>query len=251
MNSAVTSEPDVEAELAHRFLAAWKRVERHLVEVLVPASGDMNQLLRLAERRRLLTPESEDFLQSCRRARNAYAHIGFDGYVGPVAVPPREVVHRLERLAVALTSPGRARSVASPARACEALDPVRCALDVMRRGDFSQVPYQHPGHGWVLFTREHVSAMVEAAVDQDGVATIDLTTSVVSAAASVGVVRPVVLGREASAAEALDAFERTLTVPDSEPGGYPALLLVGTRPDDPPSIITADDLPRLYDLLGR
>jgi hypothetical protein len=103
----------------------------------------------------------------------------------------------------------------------------------------------------VLFTREHVSAMVEAAVDQDGVATIDLTTSVVSAAASVGVVRPVVLGREASAAEALDAFERTLTVPDSEPGGYPALLLVGTRPDDPPSIITADDLPRLYDLLGR
>ena len=38
-------------------------------------------------------------------ARNAYAHVSFDGYDGPVTHPPLEVVHRLERILASLRSP--------------------------------------------------------------------------------------------------------------------------------------------------
>lgn len=79
------------ARLDDRFLTAWKLLEQHLAEVWSEherrAAPDAAALLRWAERRRLLSADTEDFLQGCRMARNAYAHVAFDGYRGPVTLP--------------------------------------------------------------------------------------------------------------------------------------------------------------------
>ncbi len=243
-----------DADLATRFMTAWKRIENHLTNLPGMQKGDMGQMLRWAERRRLITADAEDFLQACRRARNAYAHIAFEGYVGAVTLPPRSVVERLERLSIGLAFPGRAVSVASKARTCRDTDSVRTALDVMRAQDFSQVPYRHERHGWVLFTRRQVSAMVEAAADDSSTSLVDLSSTLreIGADPAVGMTVPARLPWSATVTEALESFEQTLVTPDDQPGGYPAVLLV-REPGDAaaPAILTADDLPRLYQTLGR
>ena len=99
-----------QATAADRFLTAWKRLEaetssRWRASHRGTREPDAAAILAWAERQHLLSGEAADFLHSCRAARNAYAHVSFDGYDGPVTHPPLEVVHRLERILASLRSP--------------------------------------------------------------------------------------------------------------------------------------------------
>lgn len=248
-------EPD--AGLADRFLAAWKRIEGHIAG-LIAASGeqgkDAHDALRWAERQRVISARVEDFLHDCRRARNAYVHVAFDGYSGPVTVPPREVVHRLERIAVGLTAPPSVTALAQPAHVCDSSTSVVEALAVMREGDFSQLPYRHDQLGWLLVTRSQIARWVEASAEPDGHCLLNLTTPVsgIADVEGVGPVVPRILPPTAMLAEAISELQQAFITPDHEVGGYPALLVVSPSQEAaPPRIVTSDDLPRAYAMLGQ
>jgi len=213
----------------------------------------MASMLAWAERQHLFSGEAADFLQSCRAARNAYAHVSFEGYDGPVTHPPLEVVHRLERILASMRTPARLTSVAQRAVTCVPSCTLRDALEIMRAHDFSQLPYRHMELGWVLVTREQVSRWLEAETDTEGTALTDLMLPVSTLAdrPDVGPVQPRVLGPDASLSDALTELEGALRTPDSEPGGYAVILI--NRQDAPasPWLLASDDLPRMYDLLGR
>ena len=211
----------------------------------------MERVLRWASEQHLISADTEDFLQRCREARNAYAHVAFDGYTGPVTLPPDAVVKRLEAVAHRFAT----RPVPTkwhPPLSCARLDPLRDALHQMRQNDFSQLPYLHPRMGWLLVTRDQVARWLEVEAETDPVVLMDLTHPVVQLADDprVGAVHPRFVRAGSTIAEALTELEGTLRQPDDEDGGYPAVL-VGCSRDGDPRILAPDDLPRMYKLLGR
>ncbi len=247
-----------EGTAADRFLTAWKRLEAEFSSRWAAAhkgirEPDTAAMLAWAERQHLLSGEAADFLHSCRAARNAYAHVAFEGYDGPVTLPPLEVVHRLERILATMRSPARLTSVAPRAVTCVASCTLRDALALMRTHDFSQLPYRHDELGWVLVTREQVSRWLETETDEEGTALTDLMLPVSSLAdrPDVGPVQPRLLGPDASLSDALTELEGALRTPDSEPGGYAVVLINRQDASASPWILASDDLPRLYELLGR
>lgn len=243
---------------AERFLEAWKRVEHELVGAWRSAhpserEADVAAVLAWAEREHRVSPKIADFLQTCRQARNAYTHVSFGGYNGPVTHPPTEIVKRLERIATSLSCPAVLSSFAPRAFTCSADTPLAQALHVMGEQDFSQLPYRHPIHGWVLVTREQVSRWLEAEADADGAVITELS-SPVRALADHPAVGPVIvrhLTTSSTVIDGLQELEQALRTPDAEPGGYPVVLVSREADTDVEWILTADDLPRLYGLLGR
>lgn len=247
-----------DATNADRFLSTWKRLETEISTRWGVANKGIREpdgatMLVWAERERLLSRDAADFLHSCRAARNAYAHVSFEGYDGPVTHPPLEVVHRLERILASLRSPARLTSVAQRAVTCDASCALRDALALMRSNDFSQLPYRHDQLGWVLVTREQVSRWLESETDVDGTALTDLTLPVCTLAdrPDVGPVQPRLLGPDATLSDALTELEGALRTPDSEPGGYAVVLINRPEASESPWILASDDLPHLYNLLGR
>lgn len=246
------------SSLADRFLAAWKRAEHELLASWRKAhkgarDPDAATLILWAEREHHATADVADFLHNCREARNAYAHVSFGGYDGPVTHPPAQVVQRLERIAAALACPATIASFASRAVTCSSGTSLADALRVMGENDFSQLPYQHPQHGWVVVTREQVSRWLEAEADEEGAVLSELA-SPVSALADHPTVGPVLVRQVASTATVIDALhelEGALRTSDALPGGYPTVLARGRSLADELWILTADDLPRMYGLLGR
>lgn len=242
---------------AERFLSAWKTLESELLRRYKSAQpldrSDMGWVLRWAERTHLLSSTATDFAFRCRDARNAYAHICFDGYEGPVTNPPLEVTYRLERIGAALRDPAQARRLAPVAVVCESNSRLDQALTIMRINDYSQLPYLHNQHGWLLVTREQVSRWLEVEADADGTALVHLGVTVGSLADNVrvGPVRPRTVPRSATVARALEQLESALCTPDSEDGGYSLVLILPTKPNELPRVLTSDDLPRMYELLGR
>ena len=130
---------DPENRRADRFMTAWKRIEGVLKDKwlqehpTVPErdAPDIAVLLRWAASRHLVPPATEDFLHSCRHARNAYAHVAFPGYSGPVTLPPEPVVLRVERIAHSLSHPVLAHKVAVAAVVCDHDAPLFKALHEM------------------------------------------------------------------------------------------------------------------------
>ncbi|HEX7535976.1 MAG TPA: hypothetical protein VF391_03110 [Dermatophilaceae bacterium] len=247
-----------EGTAADRFLTAWKRLEAEITLRWCDAhkgarEPDMAAMLSWAERQHLMSGATAYFLHSCRVARNAYAHVSFEGYDGPVTHPPTEVVHKLERILASLCYPARLTSVAPHAVTCPASCTLRDALTLMRSHDFSQLPYLHDDLGWLLVTREQVSRWLEAETDEQGTALTDLNLPVSALAdlPDVGPVQPRLLGPDATLSEALTELEGALRTPDSEPGGYAAVLIKRKDVSAAPWILASDDLPRLYELLGR
>jgi hypothetical protein len=82
-----------EGTAADRFLTAWKRLEAEISSRWGDAhkgtrEPDTAAMLTWAERQHLMSDAAADFLHSCRAARNAYAHVSFEGYNGPVTHRP-------------------------------------------------------------------------------------------------------------------------------------------------------------------
>jgi len=247
------------ADLADRFLTSWKHLEQHLCTrwnshaPRQAVSNDMDRALAWAREQRLISVDSEDFLRQCRNARNAYAHVAFDGYVGPVTLPPEPVVRRLERITESLRTPVRVERVSKPALTCEPTTPLRDALHEMRQNDFSQLPYQHPELGWLLVTRDQVARWLEVEAEDDPIVVVDLSTDVRQLADDlrIGPVHPRSVAGGCTVTDVLAELEEALRQPDDQVGGYPAVLVVARDPSAPPRILAPDDLPHLYKVLGR
>lgn len=248
-----------EVDRADRFLTAWKRLERCLYEQRNEESNqrvndDIIEILTWAWRTSRINTQVYSFLDRCRQARNAYAHVVFDGYEGPVTLPPAPVVERLERIAGALAKPPKVTAVSVKARVCRPETPVLEALAEMRVRDFSQLPYLDPSQGWRLITRDQIARWVEASAEVDAACLLDLTQPVAGLAGlpSVGAVIPRLAPRSMLLSDAVAELTSAFETPDHESGGYPVLLVLDSeRSSTSPELFAADDLPRAYHVLGR
>ena len=247
------------SSLAERFVSAWNALEFHLAnewcEFHRPPNGRPPvafQLISWAGEQRLITRDMETFLQHCRDLRNAFAHVCFDGYSGPVAFPPSQVVTRLEKILRALRHPPEVGVVAAAAVTCSPDTSLREALKLMDRGDFSQLPYRHGDLGWLLVTRGQVGRWVEVRAKADGMAFIDLGVPVWMLAEDpdVGPVVPRCLDGGATLASAVAAIEDALHRPDEKDGGYPLVLVTTKEGNAPVQVIDVADLPQAYRELG-
>jgi len=238
---------------ADRFMTAWKHIEAWLrTNHNDGRVEEADSFIDKASRTGAVSKDVADFLHKCRLARNAYAHVAFDGYDGPVTLPPKPVLERLERICASLRTPAKVTALAPTAITCSAETQLHVALRVMGEHDYSQVPYIHPDHGWVLVTRDQVARWVETEAEEDGTALVSLGTAVrtLTDHPRVGPVIPRMISPGALVTEAVAELETALRVPDIEPGGYPVVLAVPTAGDDV-RILCPDDLPHMYRLLGR
>jgi hypothetical protein len=243
--------------LADRFLTTFKLIEQHLCGQWCSAHDAgkppaLFTVLSWAEQNHRITADMAEFLQACRQARNAYAHITFPGYTGPIALPPEQVVLRLERINETLRSPALLYAVAPLAEVCSPLTPLRQALATMCSYDFTQLPYRHPDRGWELITRDQVARWVEVEAAADGTASLDLDFPVRSLGddSRIKPAVPNLMSPSATVPEAVTVMDAALRALHTVAGGYPVLLM---PPSDGHSckIINAYDLPRLNALLGN
>ena len=229
-----------------RFNGAWRRFERCLNGLYPPdrrEGGDSEAQIRRAMADGVVTREQGGFLEACRRVRNAFTHVSFDEYDGPAAAPPQPVVVRLERLVRELVDRVRLKEVTKPALTCRADDQLQDVLREMKEHDYTQVPYQLEGTGWVLLTRDQVARWVEDSA-QENLVMVDLHTTVGELSEAVGPVVPTVLAADSYLVDALAHLEW------SEGEAYPAVI-VDRGQGKPPGVLTAWDIPELYRRLGR
>ena len=240
------------------FTRQWNYIERHLKEAFRASNPDpdeapkANALIDWAVDSRRISQKQARFLHQCRDARNAYAHVAFDGYKGPLGFPPQEVSDRLAQVLKGLTKPPKASTGLPRASTCEPATPVREVLSVMRERDFSQIPYHHDEHGWVLVTRAQIAHWVEDSAETDGACLLDTTTPVAHLAdhSWPGAIKARCLDTTARLADVVAEIEEAFTTPDHEPGGYPAVLVIEQNSDNPPFIMVPADLPEAYRRLG-
>lgn len=73
------------ARAVQEFDGAWRRLEEHLDSTYADAlpnergEGRLQVLIDEAQRRGHLREDSRRFLQACRRLRNVYSHVNYDG----------------------------------------------------------------------------------------------------------------------------------------------------------------------------
>jgi len=261
MSDQLTNGESVEAAGASQihFHKIWNHIVEHLEEIHqenTPTNQggvDPVRLIDWAEDHHHLTKAQSRFLHQCRRARNAYAHVAFDGYQGPLGFPPKDVADRLGRILSSLTKPPKASSGLPRATTCEADTPIRDALALMREHDFSQLPYRHPDQGWLLVTRAQIAHWVEQSTEHDGACLLDLKSPVgyLAGESGPGAVVPRRLSTGDRLADVVLELEQAFVTPDHEPGGYPTVLVLEDGSDNPPFIMAPDNLPESYRRLGR
>lgn len=250
---------EVKIALSDRYVAAFTQVEtqlRHLarrkgqLNSELGQERDLNELINLAGRQKWLREDSVRFLHSCRKARNAFTHVSFLEYDGPVALPPEPVVHRLERVASALVNPPKAKAVSQIAVTCQADDPISQVLSLMHERDFSQVPYKGFDEQWYLLTHQNVSRWLAETSQGEAPSLIDLQSTVTEVVEISGITTQVIVtDSSALVSELIATLEGAVGVPDDQLGGYAAVLVACGH--DTVRIFTPDDLPRALDVLGR
>jgi hypothetical protein len=247
----------VPVTFADRFIEAFKSIERQLGDKWCDVhSRDkppaLYAVLSWAERNHRITGDTAEFLHACRQARNAYAHVTFAGYTGPITLPPEQVVLRLERINEMLRSPALLYAVAPLAEICSPFTPLRQALATMSSHDFTQLPYRHPDRGWELITRDQVARWVEVESAIDGTASLDLDTPVRSLAddSRIKPAVPNLVSPSTTVPQAVTILDTALRALHTVTGGYP-VLLIPPGDDHSCKIVNAYDLPRLNALLGR
>ena len=244
---------------ADRYLEAYRRLEgalreRARTEAPVELSGsrdaDTIELIDVAEDRGWIQPRAARFLHACRRSRNAYNHVSFLDYTGPAAIPPIEVVERLERITSWLEKPPSAKSVTSVARTCEAGGSVGSVMQVMHDADFSQIPFTNDAGQWELITHLTISRWVAAEAGAGADCLLNLNCTVAEVVGLSGLrCRPRVRDAGVLVTQLIEDLHEAMRIADDEEGGYAAVLVLAG--DGGVRIFTPDDLPKAYAVTGR
>lgn len=239
---------------AQDFDRTWRRLEEHLEATYADAlmdrrpEGSLLNLISEARRRGHLRDDSCRFLHACRQLRNVYTHVNYEGYAGPLAVPPAGVLSRLKALVDDLTRPPRIGDFTIEAVTCEASTPLVQVLVMMKQHDYSQLPYED-GDKWRLVTREQVACFVEREVAEQGVEIVSLEGITALNVAGCAPSEPVSVSEGESVRNVVAMLTTALAQPSTST--YPAVLVSRPQTRSTPKVVLADDLPRLYAAIGR
>jgi hypothetical protein len=244
---------------ADRYLEAYRRLEgvlreRFRTESSIAERGvrdpDMIELITVAEEESWIQPQAARFLHACRRSRNAYSHVSFLDYTGPAAIPPVEVVERLEQITSWLEKPPSAKSVTNVAKTCDPKSAVGSVMKLMHDEDFSQIPFQNEVGDWELITHLTISRWVAAETGSESDCLLDLQATVSDVVNLSGLkCRPRVRQTGTLVTTLIEDLHQAMQIPDNDEGGYPTVLVL--TGDSKVRIFTPDDLPKAYSITGR
>jgi hypothetical protein len=227
-----------------RFLAAFNAIEELFRSRL---GADQHVDFALLEReygdRYRLPVSHRNALGAFRELRNAIVHGRyFDGR--PIADPVPAVINDIERLRELLVSPPTALSVLGARGVCVARydDPIRTALEHVRRYDYSQLPvYSGREFAGILTTNTIARWLAHQLTLNEGLAEEEAVRQVL--AFSEPHERALLVPRTITAAEALDKLS------PGGPSGAPVTALIitdhGGQSDTPLRVIAIFDVPQL------
>lgn len=235
------------ANRAVPFLAAFNDIEAHLRSVLNAKKSDgFSWMVRLAERKHLISDAHSEALQAFADLRNAISHGTYNNF-RPIAEPLPETVEQIRRIRDLILDPPTALGVLGGQRVhlVSPADPIREALEVIRSTQISQFPV-YDGDGYVaLLTTNTIARWVAADLDDNDHLDARTVAEVLDYAEHSD--RAEFLPRDATAQEAVDA----MTTPDRE-GNLPRAVLVtehGRTHQKPLRVVGGSDLGVLLDAL--
>lgn len=229
------------------FLAAFNDIENHLRTVLQARKSDgFRWMVRLAEKKHLISDAHSEALQAFADLRNAISHGTYNNY-RPIAEPLPETVEQISRIRDLILDPPTALGVLGGQRVRLAApgDPIRGPLAVIRSTDISQFPV-YDADGYVaLLTTNTIARWVAADLDDNDHLDARTVAEVLDYAERSDCA--VFLPRDASAQEVVDAMR----TPDRA-GNLPRAILLtehGRRHQKPLRVVGGADLGVLLDAL--
>ncbi len=229
------------------FLAAFNDIENHLRGVLSAKKSDgFGWMVRLAEKKHLISDTHSEALQAFADLRNAISHGTYNNY-RPIAEPLPETVEQISRIRDLILDPPTAMGVlgGQQVRLVAPGDPIRHALGVIRSTEISQFPV-YDGEGYVaLLTTNTIARWVAADLDDNDHLDARTVAEVLDYAEHSD--RAGFLPRGATAQEVVDA----MTQPGRD-GNLPRAILLtehGKPHQKPLRVVGGGDLGVLLDAL--
>jgi predicted transcriptional regulator len=232
------------ASNATRFLRAFNEIEDSFRSELGLADNeDFAQLARAYSEKYWLPTSHRDALRAFRELRTAIVHGRYFGD-RPIAEPVPEVVDEIECLRDLIKSPPAALAILGGRDVCMTRrdEPIRAALEHVRRFDYSQLPvYENHGYAGILTTNTIARWLAHQLVQNQGLAEEETVSQILEFAEPHE--RALLVSRQITAPEVIQKLSHGGT------RGTPVTALVvtanGRSTDKPLRVITVFDLPQL------
>lgn len=164
------------ADPAVAFLAAFNDIEAYLrSELGAKRSDSFRWMVRLAEKKHLISKEQSEALDAFAELRNAISHGPYNN-LRPIADPRPDTVTMIEHIRDVLTDPPIALQVLPRQKVCSLRmeDSITDALEIIRTTEISQFPVYSDNDYVALLTTNTIARWV--AVDLGDNSHLDATT---------------------------------------------------------------------------
>ncbi len=234
-------------ERTSRFLSAFGKIEAHFREAAGrPEHADFPTLLRQVSNTDAAARRFRKALLDFARLRNVLVH-DYD-HADELAIPNESSVVTLETIHRALVAPARIETLCSRSVAvCRPDEPIGDAAERMRAGSFSQMPVVDGPRVAGLLTSETIARWLAARLFGE----VDILEEEPVSAVMLHQEKTrnhVFLGRQATAADALRAFDKALH--QGEPLDAILITQSGKPTESLIGIVTTTDLPALIRAIG-
>lgn len=156
--------PTEAVNLAVAFLAAFNDIEAHLRSGLdAKRSDSFRWMVRLAEKKHLISSDHAESLEAFAELRNAISHGQYNNFK-PIADPRPDTVSAIEQIRDLLINPPLALQALShqKVRLLTLEDPISAALDIVRTTEISQFPVYEGKRYVALLTTNTIARWVAA-----------------------------------------------------------------------------------------
>lgn len=158
------SERNDRPDLAVAFLAAFNDIEAHLRSQLKAKRSDsFRWMVRLAEKKHLISKDQAENLDAFAELRNAISHGQYNN-LKPIADPRPDTVSTIEQIRDLLINPPRALD-SLPHQKVQSLtldDPISTALEIVHTTEISQFPVYDDNRYVALLTTNTIARWIAA-----------------------------------------------------------------------------------------
>lgn len=225
------------------FLSAFNDIEAYLrSELNAKRSDGFRWMVRLAEKKHLISKEQSEALDAFAELRNAISHGPYKN-LRPIADPRPDTVTMIEHIRDVLTDPPIALQVLPRQDVCSLrmADPITDALDIIRTTEISQFPVYGDAGYVALLTTNTIARWV--AVDLGDNSHLDATTVAEVLDYAEASDSAVFMPRTATAQEVIDV----MTGPDLP---WSVIVTEHGKPDQKPlRLISGRDMRAMLELM--
>lgn len=202
----MSARDDTPADPAVAFLAAFNDIEAHLRSQLnAKRSDSFRWMVRLAEKKHLISAQQSEALDAFAELRNAISHGPYNN-LRPIADPRPDTVAMIQHLRDLLLDPPVALQALPPqtVRTLQVGDPIADALRIIRTTEISQFPVYDGGSYVALLTTNTIARWVAADLSDNSILDASTVAEVLDYAESSD--SAVFMPRTATAQEVIDVM---------------------------------------------